>query len=158
MRTLSEQERMELVQQGVRAVEEEEYLLGFVLLIEAYAGMRQDARVADGLSHYGLCMALVEKKFKPAIDMCRKAIELQFYNASHYLNLAKVYVAAGASKKAVETLDEGLRVIADDRDLKRMRSTFGYRSRPAVSFLDRSNPINKAIGMSRSRRKDEDES
>ncbi len=153
---VSEGEIAQAIQQGIQAVEEEEYLLGFVLLTDAYAVARQDSRFAEGLSYYAVCMALVEKKFKPAIDLCRKAIELQFYNAHHYANLARVYDAAGARKKAVEILDDGLRVTPDDESLVRMRKRFGIRSRPALPFLDRANPLNKAIGRSRTRHPEEE--
>ena len=52
----------------------------------------------------------MQKKYKPAIDLCKRAIELQFYNGDHYANLARVYVAAGNRKKAIETVEQGLKL------------------------------------------------
>lgn len=136
------------IQKGIAAAEEEEYLLALNILSEAYA-VPSHAAMADGLSYYGLCVALVQRKFKGAIDLGRKAIELQFYNANHYVNLARIYVAAGNRKKGVETIEQGLRILPDDERLIAMREELGRRARPPVPFLSRSHPINKVIGRAR---------
>ena len=59
------------VQQGVLAAREGDFLRGLTLLEDAYADanlLPKDAKAAEGLSFYGLCLALVEKKYKAAID------------------------------------------------------------------------------------------
>jgi tetratricopeptide (TPR) repeat protein len=142
---IPERESAALIQQGIDAVRADEFLLGFTLLSEAYRGPVEN-KTPDGLSFYGLCLALVEKKYKPAIELCRRAVELQFYHAEHYVNLAKVYLAAGNRKKAVTTLEDGLKVLPDDESLIAFRRQVGVRSRPAIPFLPRSNPLNIAIG------------
>lgn len=113
----------------------------------------QSAKDASGLSYFGLCVALVEKKYKPAIDLCRRALDLEFYNGDHYANLARVYDAAGNRKKAVETADNGLRVAPEHPYLRSVRKSFGVRARPALPILDRSNPINVTLGMARHAKK-----
>jgi tetratricopeptide (TPR) repeat protein len=142
---IPERESALLIQRGIDAVRADEFLLGFTLLSEAYRGPVEN-RIPDGLSFYGLCLALVEKKYKPAIELCRRAVELQFYHAEHYVNLAKVYLAAGNRKKAVATLEDGLRVLPDDENIISYRRQVGVRARPAIPFLPRSNPLNIAIG------------
>ncbi len=142
-------ETITTIQHGISAVRREEYMLAYVLLTEAYASEDTQLRHPEGLSHFGLALALMDKKFKSAIDFCNQAIELQFYNAEAYLNLAKVYEAAGARRKAVESLDRGLEVVPDHTALKKMRDSYGYRKPPAVPFLDRGNAVNKAIGIAR---------
>lgn len=146
-----------LVQKGIVAVQADEYLIGFTLLSEAYGGVTEadfrDVKVAEGLSYYGLCLALVQRKYKPAVDFARKAIELQFYNARHYLNLGRIYLAAGKRKKALEAVEEGLKTVPDDVSLARLRDEIGKRSAPPIPFLPRANPINVAIGRSRHARK-----
>ena len=91
----------------------------------------------------------MQKKFKPAIDLCKRAVELQFYSADHHANLARVYVAAGNRKKALESVEAGLRIHPEDGRLIAVRKSLGIRKRPAVPFLDRSNPINVSLGMAR---------
>ena len=133
------------IQEGIGAVQEEEFLKGLNLLAEGYSGQVESV-LPDGLSYYGLCLALIQKKFKPAIDLCRKAIELQFYNPAHYANLSRVYVAAENRKRALEAVEQGLKIFPDDELLMQVRAELGVRSRPAVPFLPRESAVNKAIG------------
>jgi len=146
-----EEGRIELMRAGIAAIRDEEFMLGYVLLSDAYRDLRNLTKLAAGLSHYGLAVALMEKKYKNAIDLCNMAIEAQFYNAEHYYNLSKVFEAAGSKKRAIEILDKGLAVVDGHFLLKKARDAYGYRSKPAVPFLDRGNPVNKALGIARSR-------
>lgn len=141
-----------MIQSGIAAARAEEYLLALNLLTEAYSGPTIDPKAAEGLSYYGLCLALVQKKFKPAIDFCRKAIEMQFYDGNHYVNLARVYIAAGQRKKAVDAAEEGLKIVPEHEGLVGIRKELGVRSRPAVPFLSRENPINQALGRARAKK------
>jgi tetratricopeptide (TPR) repeat protein len=119
------------------------------MFTEAYRGGKVDARSAEGLSYYGLCLALVEKKYKQAIEWCKLAIEQQFYHPAHYLNLAKVYLAQSNRKKAVEALDAGLKIHPEDEELLSARKEMGVRARPPVPFLDRAHPVNQSLGRAR---------
>ena len=136
------------IQAGISAVQEEDFLKGLNLLAEGYSGQVESV-LPDGLSYYGLCLALVQKKFKPAIELCRKSIELQFYNPAHYSNLSRVYVAAENRKRAIEAVEQGLKIFPDDDLLLAVRAELGIRSRPAVPFLSRTNSLNRAIGRTR---------
>lgn len=144
-----EEGRIELMRAGMAAIREEEFMLGYVLLSDAYRDLRDMTRLAAGLSYYGLSIALMEKKYKAAIDLCNLALESQFYNAEHYYNLAKVYEAAGSKRKAIEALDRGLAMVDGHFLLKKARDAYGYRAKPAVPFLDRSNPVNRTLGRAR---------
>ena len=101
------------IDMAVLLTRNEEYLAALTAFMDIYGGeepptVLMSAKTATGLSYFGLCLALVQKKFKPAIDLCKRAIELQFYSAEHHANLARVYVAAGNRKKAMESLEAGL--------------------------------------------------
>ena len=145
------------IDEAIRATREEDYLRAYTLFLEIYgsevAPPLDDPKAVTGLSFFGLCVALVQKKFKPAIDLCRRAVDQQFYNADHYLNLAKVYMAGGNRKKAVETADTGLKEHNDYTPLVEFRKTLGVRARPAVPCLDRSHPINVTLGQARAAKK-----
>jgi len=146
-----------LVSEAIDAVRHDDYLRGLTLFLEAY-GSDEDAPVkttkaATGLSYFGLCLALVQKKYKAAIDLCRRAVDLEFYNGDHYANLVRVYVAAGNRKKALETAEAGLRLLPEHAALIAARRSIGVRARPAVPFLDRANPINVSLGQSRHAKK-----
>lgn len=155
---MNEREQQKAIAVGIEAAKSEEYLRALNLLADAYsASSNYDPKAAQGLSYYGLCIALVQKKFKPAIELCRKAIEMQFYDGAHYENLARVYVAAGQRKKAVEAADEGLKILPDHEGLLQLRRELGYRSRPAVPFLSRENPINQMLGRARHAKRQDDD-
>jgi tetratricopeptide (TPR) repeat protein len=111
------------------------------------------SKTATGLSHFGLCLAMMQRKFKPAIDLCKLAIELQFYNADHYANLARVYVAAGNRKKAIDAIEQGLKSHAEDETLLEVRRQLGVRAKPPVPFLDRAHPLNITLGQARHAKK-----
>ncbi|HEX6097230.1 MAG TPA: tetratricopeptide repeat protein [Thermoanaerobaculia bacterium] len=149
------------LEEAIRAAREEDFLRALTMFIDIY-GTEDSPPIrtpkdASGLSFFGLALALMQKKYKPAIDLCRRAIDLEFYNGDHYANLARVYLAAGNRKKAVETADQGLKLVHDHDYLTRVRESLGVRSRPAVPFLDRTNPINVSLGQARHAKKIADE-
>jgi tetratricopeptide (TPR) repeat protein len=136
----------------------EAYLKALTLFNEYYSSKEEVSAVsstiaATGLSYFGLCMAMIEKKYKPAIELCKRAIELQFYNGDHYANLSRVYLAAGNRKKALETAEAGLKLDPEHEELVAARRMVGVRARPAVPFLDRKHPINVTLGQSRHAKK-----
>jgi len=140
------------IEQGIAAAKREDYLAAMNLLMDAYNEgqfSKAGAKSSEALSYYGLCIALVQKKYKLAIEFCQKAIEMNFYWPDHYTNLARVYIAASMKRKAFETMEKGLSMFPEDRGLRRVRQEMGVRARPSVPFLGRDNPINKALGRSR---------
>lgn len=145
------------LEEAIKAAREEDFLRALTLFIDIY-GTEDSPPIrtpkdASGLSFFGLALALMQKKFKPAIDLCRRAIDLEFYNGDHYANLARVYVAAGNRKKAVETADQGLKLVQGHPYLTNVRRSLGVRARPPVPFLDRTNPINVSLGQARHAKK-----
>jgi tetratricopeptide (TPR) repeat protein len=141
---------------AIQAARADDHLLALNLFIEIYGSEIQGMRTpkdASGLSFFGLALALVRKQIKPAIDLCRRAIELEFYNPSHYANLARVYSAAGNRKKALEAAEQGLKLHPEDDYLLAVRKSLGMRAVPAVPFLDRANPINVTLGQARHAKK-----
>ncbi len=145
--------RLKDIDIAIVATQEEDFLRAYNMFSEVYGtadGPPLDTpKAANGLSYFGLCVALVQKQYKSAIDLCKRAIDLEFYNGDHYANLARVYAAAGNRKKAVEVADAGLKVAPENEVLLVARRELGIRARPAVPFLDRSNPINVTLGAAR---------
>jgi len=146
------------IDEAVALTKAEEYLRALTLFLEIYGSEEPpspmlSSKTATGLSHFGLCLAMMQRKFKPAIDLCKLAIELQFYNADHYANLARVYVAAGNRKKAIDAIEQGLKSHAEDETLIEVRRQLGVRAKPPVPFLDRAHPINVTLGQARHAKK-----
>ncbi len=108
------------------------------------------------LSYYGCLQALVDKKYRSGVETCKKAIGLlkksetfgeEVLYPVFYLNLGRAYVAAGRKKDAIDAFNKGLLYDNSNRDLQKELRGLGVRKKPPVPFLDRSNPINKYIGM-----------
>lgn len=151
---------MPKLEDAIVAAREADFLRALTLFLDLYG--TEDAppirtpKDASGLSFFGLSLAMMQKKFKPAIDLCRRAIDMEFYNGDHYANLARVYLIAGNRKKAIETADKGLKLIPEHEYLLNVRHMLGVRARPAVPFLDRANPVNVSLGKSRHAKKIEE--
>lgn len=146
-----------LIDEAIRAAREDDFLRALTIFLDVY-GTDSTPRIRApkdgmGLSFFGLSLALVRKEMKPAIDLCRRAIELEFYNGDHYANLARVYASGGNRKKAIETAEQGLKLVPEHDYLMAVRKSFGVRSEPYVPFLDRTNPINVSLGQSRHAKK-----
>jgi len=148
---------MSTLEDAITAARQEDFLSALTLFLSVYGTEDsppiRSPKDASGLSFFGLALALMSKKYKPAIDLCRRAIDLEFYNGDHYANLSRVYLAAGNRKKAVETADQGLKLVKGNDYLNRVRRSLGVRARPAVPFLDRTNPINVSLGQARHAKK-----
>ncbi len=108
------------------------------------------------LSYYGCLQALVDKKYRSGVETCRKAITLlkksetfgeEVLYPVFYLNLGRAYAAASKKKDAIEAFNKGLEYDNTNRDLLQELRSLGIRKKPPVPFLDRSNPVNKYIGM-----------
>ncbi len=134
-----------------------DYLHALNLFLEVYgtddAPPIRSPKDAVGLSYFGLSLALVKKEYKTAVELCKRAIDLEFYNGDHYANLSRVYAAQGKRKKAVQTAEAGLKLQPENEELRAARRALGVRSRPAVPFLDRDHPINVSIGQVRHAKK-----
>lgn len=112
------------------------------------------------LSYYGCLMAIVEKKGKEGVLACRRAIETLGHSVPHgkeahlptfYLNLSRAYMAYGDKKAAVDALYMAAPYDPEGGLIHKELVKLGIRRKPAVPFLSRSNPINKYIGLLRSR-------
>jgi len=108
------------------------------------------------LSYYGCLQALVDKKYRAGVENCKKAIALLQRESSFgeemlfpvfYLNLGRAYIAAEKKDDALEAFKKGLKYDNGNRDILNEIRIMGRRKKALVPFLDRSNPINKYIGL-----------
>lgn len=127
---------------------------------EAYTVLQQAAVQFPSdpliLSYLGCFQAVVDKRYRTGVETCRKALILLKKHESldkemlyplFYLNLGRAFVAAGKKKDAIEAFTSGLKFDSGNGDLLKELRGLGSRKKPPVPFLDRSNPINKYIGM-----------
>ncbi len=102
-------------------------------------------------SYAGLCIALERGEYLAGEILCRASIEHDKSNPDHYLNLAKVYLAAGKKAKALETLRQGMARGGNERILALILQ-LGTRNPPVFRFLNRNHPLNKIMGILMHRR------
>jgi Flp pilus assembly protein TadD len=100
----------------------------------------------DWYSYAGLCIALERNEFLTGENLCLASIEHDEGNPFHYLNLAKVYLAAGKKGEALETLREGMARGGNERILA-LLFQLGTRNPPVFRFLKRNHPLNKYMGI-----------
>jgi tetratricopeptide (TPR) repeat protein len=60
-------------------------------------------------SWYGFALGVLRTQLHEARDACKKALEIEFYNADYHSNLGFVYMQAGLTSTAMECFDEALK-------------------------------------------------
>lgn len=60
-------------------------------------------------SWYGFALGVLRTQLHEARDECKKALEMEFYNADYHANLGFVYLQAGLTSTAMECFDEALK-------------------------------------------------
>lgn len=126
---------------GLKALDQGDTLTALGFFEKAVQGEEKPAYCC----YLALCIAKERGQFQLAVTLCEKAKAREPHNPLHYLNLGKVYLYAGKRDDAIRTFREGLsrgkdQAIIDELD------KLGTRKPPVISFLKRSNPINRFLG------------
>src|SRR3954464_5485439 len=112
----------------------------------------EDANVGlPGLfySYLGYGIALRDRRIREGLRLCRHSIEVEFYQAENYLNLARTHLLARDRKGAVKAVRAGLKIDRNNPKLLALYKELGIRGSPVLSFLDRKHPINQLLGRVR---------
>jgi len=100
-------------------------------------------------SFFGLGLALVERRFDRALELCRSGAKEEFFNPELYHNLARVHLAFGFKAEAIRYLRRGLMIDPGNAPMIQDLSGLGLRERPLLSFLPRRHPMNRWLGRCR---------
>src|SRR5260370_23942518 len=73
------------------------------------------------MSFLGLSIARAQRKWDQASELCEMAVQLKPKEVQFYLNLGEVYAASGRRERALDKLDDGLRLFGEDAGLKPAR-------------------------------------
>jgi len=111
-------------------------------LLEKAIGLERKPQFCSNLA---VCLAKEKRDFKRAVSLCKEAIKSDPKNPIHFLHLGKVHILANQKKDAIRIFYMGLRY-AENRDIIAELKRIGRRRPPIISFLDRSNPLNKMLG------------
>ncbi len=110
------------------------------------------------LSHCGCLTSIVENRSSEGTRLCDEAIkilrkskstDIAFFLPLFYLHLGKTYLKSNRKRVAMEAFQEGLKFDSTNGELLSEIKRLGIRKRPAIPFLDRSNPLNKFVGKFR---------
>lgn len=112
---------------------------------------RRDARDPRVLSWYGVTLVLVEKNSNLGAQLCEQALRVGGPDPERLLNLARIHLALGQRERVLQTVARGLERWPDDPGLQAARGALGARRRPALPFLPREHPWNRALGRLRHR-------
>lgn len=102
------------------------------------------------VSYRGYCLAVEQRQFRQGAQMCRKAIEADPRDPTHYLNLGRVFMAAGQKGQAIRIFRQGLKLGQDQRILNALKR-LGTRKNPPIAMLSRSHPLNRYLGLAMKR-------
>ena len=97
-------------------------------------------------SYLAYCRAKTERKYREAVAICMDARKEDPKNSDIYLNLGRIHLLAGNRKQAIQVFRLGLRLGRNLRITNELAS-LGIRRSPPIPFLERSNPLNKYLGM-----------
>jgi predicted Zn-dependent protease len=111
---------------------------------KAYRSNRENPKY---MSYYGMCAALRWGQIGLGLELCTKAVKNEFYKAEYYVNLGRVYMAAGNKKGGITVIKKGLRQDPENDELHEMLIELGVRKRPMIPFLKRSSPLNRLLGV-----------
>ena len=144
----------ERVRQAIEMTREERYEQALEIfetqLPVLTEGDIQDRRIAaSAFSYYGVCVAMVKRRYADAVNYCNVSLKANFMDADHRANLAMVFLERNDREKAIETLNEGLRLQPRNRQIQKIFREIGRRRPPVIRFLPRDNPINVWLGRRR---------
>ena len=88
-------------------------------------------------SWYGFCLALLNTNLHEARDACKKAIQMEFYNADFHANLGYVYFKAGLKSLSVKHFNNALKWDPDNAIAKKYTSISDGGDRSAVGPIDK---------------------
>jgi tetratricopeptide (TPR) repeat protein len=103
------------------------------------------------MSWYGLTLVLVEKNSNLGVLYCDQALRVAGPEPELLLNQARAHLALGQRERAVRAIQRGLAAAPLDPALKMAQDSLGYRRKPVLPCLGRSNPVNRWLGKLRHR-------
>jgi hypothetical protein len=118
----------------------------YAAALEAIEKIPLSARTPLLLSAYALCTAAVKGSHKSAVNLCHEAIKKDPKNPEHYYRQGRIFLLAGRRKDAIWVFRMGLRH-GRHKEILETLAAMGLRRQPPISFLARSNPLNKYLGL-----------
>lgn len=97
-------------------------------------------------SGYALCLAVTKGDLKTSANICHEAIKREPKNPEHYYRQGVILLRANRKKDGIWVLRMGLRY-GKHKGIIDTLGALGIRRPPPIGFLQRSNPLNKYLGL-----------
>ena len=107
--------------------------------------------LARYLSYYGVCVAMVWGRTEQPLRWCTRALKQCAPSADLHHNLALVLLRNGRREQAQAALQAGQRLDPKHSGIKATLQRLTPRRSPAMGFLHRRHPVNRYLGLFRSR-------
>jgi tetratricopeptide (TPR) repeat protein len=117
--------------------------------LESEHGSSPGKGEARYLSYYGLCLSQTQAKRREALQLCRRAAELEGYRADVWRNLGRVALAGGRRGEAFRAFRRAARLDPGHPGIAADLASLGVRREPVLSFLERGHPLNVFLGRLR---------
>ncbi len=121
------------------------------LSLAAEAKTESDELPALFYAYLGYGVARYQKQQLQGLKLCRRAVELEFYQPESYDFLARTHLLIGDRRAAYDVVERGLEVDSTHERLLALRAELGERRQPVLSFLPRRHPLNRWLGLTRHR-------
>ncbi len=99
------------------------------------------------LAWYGWLLGVVGGDRDRGLALVREAIDRTFWEPRVFEYAARLMLAIGDRRGALDAIEQGLRLARGDRELTALRQQLGVRRPPPIPFLDRSHPLNRRLGL-----------
>ena len=103
------------------------------------------------LSYFGVSLARAGISFDVAIDAAKRAAYRSEKDPLLYLNLGRVYQAAGKRICAIKAFEKGLKICPTSGVLRRELDRLDRRGLPVIRGLSRDHAVNRMLGRVRAR-------
>jgi tetratricopeptide (TPR) repeat protein len=118
-------------------------------VVAALAHFEKALKLKDNRNWYsylGYCVARERGQINKGVDFCHLSMEHDPGNSAHYLNLGKIHLLNGNKPAALKVFRDGL-AIGENDEIHHVLHLIGQRKLPVLSFLSRSNPLNRYLGL-----------
>jgi len=139
---MTESENVTLIDKGREALARGD-TLSALAFFEKALGTEDDP---SARSYLAFCMAKERGLLTKGISWCEESLGREPENAVHYLNLGRIYLLMKKREEAIRNFREGLKYGSNEEIADELHR-LGIRSSPVLSFLKRSNPLNKYLGI-----------
>jgi hypothetical protein len=120
-----DQQITQAIKLGIASTQKGEHENALKIFKAVYANPAIKSPPPDGRSFYGLSLAVAEKQTGKGIQLCRDAINAQFFSEKHYENLIRIHLLKNNRLLAEQALAEGLRNVPNGDRLAALRKEMG---------------------------------